>query len=433
MANIAVIARKIVNKFMIKMKKPELLAPAGNLEKLKTALAHGADAVYCGVPDFSLRTRINEFSLADIKRGVAYARTLGKKAYITLNVIAREQQLTKLRAHVRQLKAINPDALFIADPGVLAVVQSVWPQARLSLSTQANCINSESANFWSKQGFKRLILSRELSLKEIAAIKKKTGKTEIEVFVHGALCSSYSGRCFLSDYFIGRSANSGDCAQPCRWEYEIKPAGHDKSLLIGEDGHGTYLLNSKDLCLIERLPEIIAAGVDALKIEGRAKSVYYLANVVGAYRQAIDLVCSGQSKIKIKKQLAFLKKELTEKLNQRGYTEGFMFKESDSMQNYHGNFPSSPWEFCGQVISSRRVGSGYELNLKVHNTLLASDELELIGPSYQIAQLTAEGLRDAVTKERLSEAHGGGGNQVVTISSLQNWPVYSVLRRRLKK
>jgi putative protease len=419
---------------MLKIKKPELLAPAGNLEKLKTAIIHGADAVYCGLPDFSLRTRVNDFSLADIKKGLVYAHAAGKKLYITLNIIARDIHLHKLEKHIQQLKAIGPDAIFIADPGVLETVKSIWPQARLSLSTQANCTNGVSAKFWSKQGFKRLILSRELSIKDIKAIKKAVGRTEVEVFVHGALCSSYSGRCFLSDYFVGRSANLGDCSQPCRWEYEIKPAGHDASLIIGEDQHGSYLLNSKDLCLIERLPEIMASGVDALKIEGRAKSVYYLANVVGTYRRAIDLVYSSTNKMVIKKELAFLKNELKEKLNQRGYTEGFMFPEKEVMQNYAGNFPSSSWEFCGQVISSRLLPTKkYELKIRAHNSLISGDDLEIIGPAYRCASLFASQLRDAKTGLALSEAHGGGGNQVVLIDSEEDWPAYSVLRRRLSK
>ena len=418
---------------MKKIKKPELLAPAGNLEKLKTALAAGADAVYCGVPDFSLRTRINDFSLADIKRGVDYAHAAGKKAYVTLNIIARDSHLSRLKQHVKKLKTIAPDALFLADPGVLETVKSVWPQARLSLSTQANCTNGAAAKFWARQGYARLILSRELSLKEIAEIKKKAGRTEIEVFVHGALCTAYSGRCFLSDYFSARSANRGDCCQPCRWEYEIKPYGHEESLILGEDGHGSYLLNSKDLCLLGRLPEIIAAGVDALKIEGRAKSVYYLANVVGAYRRAIDFICSGAPASAVKKELAFLQAELVEKLNQRGYTEGFMFRGQENLQNYGGNFPSSPWEFCGQVISSRRVGKKYELKIKVHNTLLSSDEVEIVGPAYQTGIIPARGMRAAKTGEKIDEAHGGGGNQQVILLADYDWPVYSVLRQRLLK
>lgn len=418
---------------MNKIKKPELLAPAGNLEKLKTALIHGADAVYCGLPDFSLRTRVNDFSLADIKEGIDYAHALGKKVYITLNIIARDEHLAKLKIHVRKLKAIGPDALFIADPGVLTVVKEIWPEANLSLSTQANCTNAASAAFWAKQGFQRLILSRELSLADIAAIKKGAGKTEIEVFVHGALCSSYSGRCFLSDYFIDRSANLGDCAQPCRWEYEIKPRGHEKSLVVGEDNHGTYFLNSKDLCLIERLPEIVGAGVNALKIEGRAKSVYYLANVVGAYRRALDLFASNKTKDSLKKELSFLKLELTEKLNQRGYTEGFMFKGKENMQNYEGNFPDSPWEFCGQVISSSKQGKKFALLVRVHNTLLATDELEIIAPGYQIGQIKAAGMLDAKTGETIEEAHGGGGESQVLIITNYDWPAYSVLRRRLLK
>lgn len=416
---------------MKNIKKPELLAPAGNLLKLKTALAHGADAVYCGTPEFSLRTRINDFSMKDIKKGVDYAHDLKKKAYVTLNILAHEKHLKSLEKHLAVLKKINPDALFISDPGVAKIVQKQWPQAKLSLSTQANCTNSESALFWAENGFGRIILSREMSLAEIKKIKEKVGSAEIEVFVHGALCSAYSGRCFLSSYFTGRNANSGDCVQPCRWEYEIKPKGHEKSLLINEDKHGTYLLNSKDLCLIERLPEIISAGVNALKIEGRAKSVYYLANVIGAYRRGIDLIFSGADKAKVKKELSFLKSELETKLQHRGYTEGFMFAKDSNLQNHQGNFPDSVWEFCGQVIACRKKANKFELEIQVHNTLKADDILEIIGPAYQVAIISAKTMNKADTREKIIEAHGGGGDQRVIIYVKEAWPIHSVLRRKI--
>lgn len=414
------------------IKKPELLAPAGNLLKLKTALAHGADAVYCGTPDFSLRTRINDFSLSDISKGVEYAHSLGRKTYVTLNILAHEYHLKALTKEILTLKKIGPDALFVADPGVALIIKKHWPQARLSLSTQANCTNSQSALFWQKQGFDRVILSRELSLEEIKIIKKELIDLEIEVFVHGALCSAYSGRCFLSSYFAGRNANLGDCVQPCRWEYEIKPRGHDKALIISEDTHGSYLLNSYDLCLIEKLPEIIDSGVSALKIEGRAKSVYYLANVVGAYRKGIDLVCSGAKKEDVKNGLSLLKKELLNKLQHRGYTEGFMFAKNENLQNHKGNFPDSNWEFCGQVLSCEMRGKKYELLVQVHNTLLCDDKIEIIGPHYKVAKISAKSMCSATDKEKIYEAHGGGGNQQVLIEAADFWPEFSVLRRKIK-
>lgn len=414
------------------IKKPELLAPAGNLLKLKTALAHGADAIYCGTPEFSLRTRINDFSLSEIKLGVDYAHSLGKKAYVTLNILAHEEHLKGLAIQVKALKKIGPDALFIADPGVLNVIKKIWPEAKLSLSTQANCTNSEAALFWQKQGLKRIILSREMSLEEIRLIKKTVGTLEIEVFVHGALCSAYSGRCFLSSYFTGRNANLGDCVQPCRWEYEIKPKGHEKSLLIEEDQHGSYLLNSQDLCLIERLPEIIASGVSALKIEGRAKSVYYLANVIGAYRRGIDLVCSGVEKNELARTLKNLKQELVLKLQHRGYTEGFMFAKNENLQNHQGNFPESKWEFCGQVLKCEQRKNDYELTVKVHNSLLVNDQLEIVAPHYDLGKMTLKSMYIAETGDELSEAHGGGGDQEVIIRTKRAWPQYSVLRRKIK-
>jgi putative protease len=320
-----------------KITTPELLAPAGNLEKLKTALAFGADAVYAGIPDFSLRTRINDFTLADIKKATEYCHARGKKIYVTLNIFAHNQHLNKLPAHICALKKIKVDGLFISDPGVINVVKKVWSTAHIHLSTQANCTNWQAVKFWQKQGVKRIILSRELSVKEIAEIHKKVPGVELECFVHGAMCMAYSGRCFLSKYFTDRNANLGDCAQSCRWKYRvinnetlknvqnkklimnskdkdkeifIKPEGREEELELVEEEHGSYILNSEDLCLIKRLEELKKAGIVSFKIEGRAKSVYYLAAVVGAYREAIN--SKGD-----KKKINYLFNELKTKLVNR--------------------------------------------------------------------------------------------------------------------
>lgn len=420
-----------------KFKKPELLAPAGDLNKLKTALAHGADAVFFGVPDFSLRVRINDFDFEGLKEGIELAHSIDKKAYITLNIFAHNKHLKNLERHIKQLKILKPDALFISDPGILETVRQVWPEAKISLSTQANCINWQAVKFWRAQGIKRIILGRELSLKEIQEIIKKIKNTdtEIEIFVHGALCAAYSGRCFMSDYLIGRSANLGDCVQPCRWEYEIKPLGHTKSLILGEDQNGSYLMNSQDLCLIKRLPEIIRSGVSALKIEGRAKSVYYLANVVGVYRKSIDLICDNDlSDEDIKKELNFLHNELETKLSHRGYSEGFMFRdEKNNLQNTSGKHFIPNWEFCGQVLKCEKdKNKGYRLIIKVHNTLRLGDELEIIGQHYKVGVFKLKEMFDLKTGENLNETHGGKGDlSDVIIYTNEPWNELSVLRRKI--
>ncbi|NCD00885.1 U32 family peptidase [bacterium] len=416
------------------MRKPELLAPAGDLQKLKTALAFGADAVYFGLPDFSLRVRINNFDWDSLKEGVDYVHSKKKKAYITLNIFAHNYHLDKVKKHILRLKEIGPDALFISDPGIISLVKEVWPEANISLSTQANCTNWLSAKHYYEMGIKRVILGREVSLEEVKDIVRKVPKLEIETFVHGALCMAYSGRCFLSKYILDRDANLGDCAQPCRWEFEIKPKGHDASFVLGEEKHGSYILNSLDLCLIKRTKEIMEANVRAFKIEGRAKSVYYLANVIGAYRQAIDLVYSKKLDEKeLKKKLNFLYKELEKKLYHRGYTEGFMFEKGKKAQNLTNENNVPDWEFCGQVIESKKDKNSDKYNtvVKVHNTLKVGDKIEIIKPGYEIEKLNLKKMLGYKSDSSLEEAHGGGGGQVVVIKTKTLIPKLSVFRRKI--
>ncbi|MFA4833349.1 MAG: U32 family peptidase C-terminal domain-containing protein [Patescibacteria group bacterium] len=409
--------------------KPELIAPAGNLEKMKTAFAFGADAVYLGIPDFSLRVRVNDFTLAGIAKAVEYAHGVRKKVYATVNIFAHNKHLKKLPGHIRELRKIGVDGLFISDPAVLFEVKRIWPKAKIILSTQANCTNWQAAKFWLKEGVKRIILSRELSLEEIKEIKKRVPKLELECFIHGALCTAYSGRCFLSKYFNDRNANLGDCSQPCRWNYFISAENHETLELV-EEKHGSYLLNSKDLCLVKKVPELIKAGISAFKIEGRAKSVYYLANVVGAYRKAIDLT-SGKIKGGIlKKELNFLYKELEEKLYHRGYTKGFMFGEGETAQNLDNSHKIPEWEFCGQVVSQFSNVKG-QLSIKVHNTMRVGDEIEIIRPSYDIIRLKLKKMINAENGKEIAEAHGGGSEDVVFLEIKQDVPEYSVARRRM--
>jgi U32 family peptidase len=413
-------------------KKVELLAPAGNIEKMRTAFAFGADAVYVGIPDFSLRVRINDFTIAKISEAVKYAHAIGKKAYVTVNIFAHNEHVDKLPAHIKKLKEIKVDGIFISDPAVMLIVKKAWPQANIILSTQANCTNWLAAKYWYDQGMKRVILSRELSLADVKEIKKRVPKLELECFVHGALCMAYSGRCFLSKYFTDRNANLGDCVQPCRWQYDVylTEKNRKKEMLeLIEEEHGSYILNSQDLCLIKRLGDLVNAGVDALKIEGRAKSVYYLGNVVGAYRLAIDTTNSKKSAAAKKKILNFLYKELDEKMFHRGYTEGFMFSQGKLAQNIDDSHKYPEWEFCGQVEGSKKAGKKFVTTILVHNSLKVGDEIEIIVPPYDIIKMKIGKIIDVKSGKAINEAHGGSKQKVI-IETNKIIPEFSLLRRK---
>ena len=430
--------KKIVNQKKFPL---ELLAPAGNLLKMKTAFAYGADTVYLGIPDFSLRVRINDFDLKGIKEAVAYARRRKKKVYVTANIFAHDTHLKPLAAYLNKLKDIKPDAVIVSDPGVLSVVKKVWPRGEIHLSTQANCTNAAAARFWFEQGVSRIVLGREVTLQGIKEIKKALPKLELEYFIHGAMCMAYSGRCFLSKLFVDRSGNLGDCAQPCRWQYDVerytlKARGHKEELELVEENHGAYLLNSQDLCLIKRLPELIKAGVTSFKIEGRAKSVYYQAVVCSAYRRALDLSTKRLVATELNKELDKLYHELETKLIHRGYTEGFLFdKKAD--QNVADSHNKSDWEFCGQVIKSEVDKAGtVKLIFKVHNTVKIGDELDILLPGQETIKFKLRHLFNAKTGEEINEAHGGGGGAEALINLPKGSllvPEFSVLRRKVIK
>ncbi|MHB8918951.1 MAG: peptidase U32 family protein, partial [Desulfocucumaceae bacterium] len=270
------------------MKKPELLAPAGSMEKLRVAIAYGADAVYLGGPEYGLRMGAENFTPDQLPAAVDYAHRHGVRVYVTVNIFAHSRDFRGLREYLALLSGTGADGVIVADPGILSLVRSEFPGLPVHLSTQANTTNAASAAFWEGRGVSRIVLARELSLEEIKEIRAGV-QAQLEVFVHGAMCISYSGRCLLSLYMTGRDANQGDCSQGCRWRYtllEEKRPGQYFPVL--EDGRGTYILSSRDLCLLSRLPDLAAAGVDSFKIEGRVKSVHYVATVVKVYRQAID-------------------------------------------------------------------------------------------------------------------------------------------------
>jgi len=419
-------------------KKLELLVPAGNLLKLQTGVAFGADAVYLGVPDFSLRARANDFNLKTLAAGIKYAHDHGLRAYVTLNIFAKEEHLERLPEFIKKLRPLNPDALIISDPGIIFLVKKEWPEAFIHLSTQANCTNSAAAKFWQELGLSRIILAREVSLSEIKAISQAAPGLELEYFIHGAMCMAYSGRCFLSQQLTGRSANLGDCAQPCRWQYQLKPLGHETEFEVLQESEGSYFLNSQDLCLIEQLPELIAAGVTSFKIEGRAKSVYYEAVVSGVYAQALKYCQAALPLAELKEKLKNLKKELVEKLTHRGYTSGFLLGERAG-QTIERTRLDCDWEFCGQALApapeyfvpKTKLGQ-FVAYFRVHNTWLANDQVEIVQPLYKVLRPKIRNFYDALSGEPLIEVHGGGGSRSIAVILEEPIPEFSVARRFLK-
>ena len=359
------------------MKKPELLAPAGNLEKLKIAIIYGADAVYLGGENFGLRAGAKNFTLEELAEGVKFAHDRGKRVYLTLNIIPHNEDLVGLPEYVAKLKGLGLDAVIISDPGILKIVKNIIPEMEVHLSTQANTTNYAAVNFWYEQGVKRIILARELSLKEIEEIiKKSPPDIKIETFVHGAMCISYSGRCLLSNYMVGRDANRGDCAQSCRWRYylmeETRPGEY---FPVYEDKRGTYIFNSKDLCMIEYLPLLIEAGISALKIEGRMKSSYYVATVVKAYRHLIDSYFSEP------KEYFGAEKWLDEikKVSHRYFTTGFFFaKPGSKEQRYNSSAYIKTYDFAGLILDYNT--SNQMATIEQKNRVFVGDEIEIFGP-----------------------------------------------------
>ncbi|MCL2830659.1 MAG: U32 family peptidase [Betaproteobacteria bacterium] len=366
---------------------PELLAPAGSLAMLEQALAFGADAVYAGQPRYSLRARNNEFGdPARLAAGMNIARAAGKRFYVVSNIYPRNAKLATYLEDMAPVVALGPDALIMSDPGLIMLVRERWPEMPIHLSVQANTVNWAAVRFWRSLGLSRVILSREISLDEIAEIRARCPDIELEVFVHGALCIAWSGRCLLSGYFNHRDANQGVCTNACRWEYQVKstPPDADAFLLeergrpgelmpIEEDEHGTYLLNSRDLRAVEHIARLVSIGVDSLKIEGRTKSPYYAARATQAYRRAIDDACAGRPFDPT--LLAAL-----EGLSNRGYTDGFFVRHHDhEQQNYlRGHSEAGRSRYVGDVLTFDRLRGLAEIAVK--NRFAAGDAVELIQP-----------------------------------------------------
>ncbi len=332
-----------------KINKPELLIPASSLEVLKVAVKYGADAVYIGGEMFGLRAKAKNFSMEDMKEGIEFAHKYGKKVYVTANITAHNADLEGVKEYFLELKEIKPDALIISDPGVFDIAKSVVPEIDIHISTQANNVNYGTYNFWEKMGATRVVSARELSLKEIKEIRQNISpKMEIETFIHGAMCISYSGRCLLSNYFTGRDANLGACTHPCRWKYYVMEESRPGEYLpVFENERGTYIFNSKDLCMIEYIPEIVDAGIDSLKIEGRMKTALYVATVARTYRKAIDDYFESEEKYR--SNMDYYKDEIS-KCTYRQFTTGFFFgKPTHETQIYDSNTYVREYTYLGLI------------------------------------------------------------------------------------
>jgi putative protease len=363
-------------------RNPELLVPAGDMEKLETALAYGADAVYLGVPRFGLRALAGNFSLPELAAARRLTAASGKRLYVTLNAYLTPGELGELEECIEELRAIGPDAYILSDPGVLAVVKRVDPGRELHLSTQANTTNAAAVEFWRQAGVTRVNLARELSLEEIRCIRENT-VAELEVFVHGAMCVAYSGRCLLSAALADRGANAGLCAQPCRWRYalmeETRPGQY---LPVEEDGRGTYIMNSRDLCLVEYLPQLVSAGVDSLKIEGRMKSRYYVAAVTRVYRAALDAYLSDPDGYRFDP----LWLEELKKVSHRPYDSGFLFAGEGGRVHRSDSRYRRSHDFVGVVLEVSADGRGV---VQGRNRFYPEETLELIGPGMRQDRFSA--------------------------------------------
>lgn len=370
--------------------KPELLAPAGNMEKCKIALRYGADAVYLGGKMFGLRAFANNFSIEEIAEAAAYAHGLGKKVYVTVNIFAHNEDLARLPDYLLELQKAGVDALLISDLGVWNVARQTVPEMPLHVSTQANTSNWAAVQAWKALGAERVVLARELSLEEIREIGARTD-VELEAFVHGAMCISYSGRCLLSSYLTGRDGNRGACAQACRWEYSlIEKNRSDEGFDIEEDERGTYVMNSKDLCLIDHIPDLIEAGICSLKIEGRMKSIHYVATVVSVYRKAIDAYWNDPKKYQVTDEW---RQEL-EKVSHRPYTKGFAFgKPGSDGQVYTTSSYEQTHDFVGIVLAYD--ADAKRAYIEQRNNVKNGEVLELLMPDGELFPLTLEDMRNA--------------------------------------
>lgn len=373
------------------MRSTELLIPASSPEVLKVAVIYGADAVYIGGEAFSLRAGAKNFSIEEIKQGIEFAHAHNVKVYITSNILAHNDDLADVRKYFNELKQVKPDALIISDPAIFTIAKEVLPDTDIHISTQANNTNYGTFNFWYGLGAARVVTARELSLKEIKEIRENIPEDmEIETFVHGAMCISYSGRCLLSSFMAGRDANRGACTHPCRWKYVLMEESRPGEYMpVFENERGTYIFNSKDLCMIEHIPELIDAGIDSFKVEGRMKTALYVATVARTYRMAIDDY--KKSPEYYESRLDYYREEIS-KCTYRQYTTGFFFgKPDENTQIYDSNTYETNYVYLG-IIEGKKEGYGYRIEQK--NKFTCGEEIEVMKPSGENLIVTVSAIYD---------------------------------------
>ncbi|MGB9839209.1 peptidase U32 family protein [Thermovenabulum sp.] len=384
------------------MKIPELLAPAGNLEKLKYAIYYGADAVYVGGKDFSLRAKADNFTLEELEEGINFAHERGKKVYVAINIFPHNEDIENLPSFIKNIAKMGADAFILSDPGVLMLVKELAPDMKVHLSTQANSTNWKSCLFWHNVGVNRIILARELSLREIKEIREKVPETlELEIFVHGSMCISYSGRCLLSNYLTFRDANRGECAHPCRYKYylveEKRPGQY---FPVFEDERGTYIFNSKDLCMLDKIPEILNIKIDSLKIEGRMKSLHYVAQITKLYREALDIAVKNPDGFVFKDEW---RRELL-KITHREYTHGFYFGKPDvNAQIYSTSSYLNEYEFVGLVKDYDEKTK--KAIIEQRNPVKIGDEVEILSPDRESFSFVINRMWDMEGNEILIAPH----------------------------
>lgn len=384
------------------MRKTEILIPAGSLEVLKTAVIYGADAVYIGGEAFGLRAKAHNFSIEEMKEGIAFAHRYGVKVYVTANILAHNDDLPGVEAYFEEMKQIGPDALIISDPGVFAIARRVVPDMELHISTQANNTNYGTYLFWHQLGAKRVVSARELSLKEIKEIRAHIPEDmEIESFIHGAMCISYSGRCLLSNFFVGRDANQGACTHPCRWKYSIvEETRPGEYMPVYENERGTYIFNSKDLCMIEHIPEMIDAGIDSFKIEGRMKTALYVATVARTYRKALDDYRKDPALYAA--NMEWYKEEIG-KCTCREFTTGFYFgKPTEDAQIYHNSTYVKNYTYLGTVEESDGKG---RCRIQQKNKFSLGETIEVMKPDGRNLEAVVRDIRDLEGNAQESAPH----------------------------
>lgn len=406
------------------MRKTELLIPASSLEVLKIAVIFGADAVYIGGEAFGLRAKAKNFSPEDMKEGIAFAHEHGVKVYVTANILAHNDDLEGARAYFKELKEIKPDALIIADPGMFTLAREICPEIDVHISTQANNTNYETYRFWERLGATRVVSARELSMKEIKEIRAHiSDKMEIETFVHGAMCISYSGRCLLSNYFTGRDANQGACTHPCRWKYAVVEESRPGEYLpVYENERGTYIFNSKDLCMIEHIPDLIDAGIDSLKIEGRMKTALYVATVARTYRKALDDF--AESPEKYQENMPWYLDQISN-CTYRQFTTGFFYgKPDEEAQIYDSNTYVKEYTYLG-IVGERNEQGCYRIEQR--NKFSVGELIEVMKPDGQNVKVTVKAIYDETGQPMESAPHP---QQVLYIDLGMELEQYDILRRQ---